>query len=141
MTLAERRRALMEKSDGWSKLKVNFTLGKSASATGTIINNKGGALSDSFSMSDGTLFRNMGPATEQNNVNLVAYLVEFKGSTVRRRISLGSNGNVIVPLNQYGDADNYRISFAYPSSSGLTMTQEDLTMYCKVEYKNGGDTA
>ena len=102
-----------------------MTLGKSVDGTGNITNNNYMSLSDAIPVKGGSIVKNLTPAKDNNDVNLVFQVSQFKNGAFVQRNGLPT----LTTLTLNSDTDEIRINFGRATASGVTITQDDVDTY------------
>lgn len=133
--LMRRRRALMGKEtvDNWTPIVTTWAIHTYIMGDGSVTGLGFGATSDYIAVQPGYQIRNDGPATGRNDETLNMYVHEYTGTTWKKRTQLRPNGGSICTISN--GTDNIRLTFAYASTSGITIRQEDIETYAKPKMK------
>ena len=133
--LMRRRRALMGKEtvDNWTPIVTTWAIHTYILGDGRVTVLEFGSTSDYIAVQPGYQIRNDSPATGKNDETLNMYVHEYTGTTWKKRTQLRPNGGSICTISN--GTDNIRLTFAYASTSGMTIRQEDIETYAKPKMK------
>lgn len=102
-----------------------WNIGKNISSSGALQNNTSTALTSIFNVNGGNIIKNTTPAKDVSNNNLLFYVNQFSAGVWQSRTQLSSGNSITLAST----TDGVRIGYGRTSSSGITMTQEDVDTY------------
>lgn len=142
MSWAQKKRAMMMQAAAPAPSETpitisNWAIGKNISSTGTINNSAIAAYGpnitdDPMAAAAGATIKRTGSQTDGNGNNINMYIHEYVGRTWKQRIQLNVGSTVRLQSTAAGDAyttNGIRITFAYGSGSGLSMSQAVIDAY------------
>ena len=112
----------------WQPISATWAQGQ-IGADGALTQHGFARRTDYIPVKPGDKIRNDGPATGRNNIFVTMYVHEYNGTTWIRRTYLQPNGASVCTIQS--GSNQVRLTFAYGSSSGMTMTQADVEQYAK----------
>lgn len=118
-----------ETVDNWTPIVTTWAIHTYILGDGRVTVLKFGSTSDYIAVQPGYQIRNDGPATGRNDETLNMYVHEYTGTTWKKRTQLRPNGGSICTISD--GTDYVRLTFAYSSDSGMTLSQEDIETYAK----------